>query len=96
MDRLQIEKLGGQGNFGGPHLKGLGELALSDLSPEDRQALEALFGDPQKAAAQANPNERDAFRYRITRQTVTGPQSIEVPHNVVPQALKDSVKDRLE
>jgi hypothetical protein len=95
VDRLQIERLGGFAGFGGPHLKSRGELALSDLSPADRQAIEDLFRDPQKAKP-THPGEADAFRYRITRQTAAGTQTIEVPGNAVPAAVRDSVKDSLE
>jgi hypothetical protein len=95
VDRLQIERIGGLAGFGGPHLKSRGELALSDLSPADRQALEELFSDPRKAAP-PHPGEADAFRYRITRQTAAGAQTIELPGNAVPAAVKDSVRDVLE
>jgi hypothetical protein len=95
VDRLQIERIGGLAGFGGPHLKSRGELALSNLSPADRQAVEDLFSDPRKAVP-APPGEADAFRYRITRQTAAGPQTIEVQGNAVPAALRDSVRDVLE
>jgi len=95
VERLQIERIGGVAGFGGPHLKSRGELALSDLSPADRQAVEDLFRDPQKAAP-AHPGEADAFRYRITRQTAAGAQTIELPGHAVPAALRDSVRDVLE
>jgi hypothetical protein len=103
MDRLQIERIGGFGGFGGPqggpsgapvHLKSRGELALSDLSPADRQAVEDLY-DPQKVAP-AHPGAADVFRYRITRQTAAGTQTIVVTENAVPVALRDSVRDVLE
>src|SRR5215470_8412156 len=90
VDRLQIERVGGLAGFGGPHLKSRGELSLAD-----RQAIEDLFNDPRKAAP-AQRGEADAFRYRITRQTAAGPQTIELPGNAVPAALKDSVRDVLE
>ena len=95
MERLQIERLGGIAGFGGPHLKSRGEVGLSDLSPADRQAVESLFADPQKRMP-AQPGEADAFRYRITRQTAAGTQTIEVPGHAVPAALRDSVRDVLE
>ena len=95
MDRLQIERLGGFAGFGGPHLKSRGELAVSDLSPADRQILEELFRDPQKAKP-THPGEADAFRYRITRQSAGGTQTIEVPGNAVPSAVRDSVRDVIE
>jgi len=94
VDVLQIERVGGYAGFGGPHLKSRGEVALPTLSPAERQAVETLFSDPQNAPAQ--PSEADAFRYRITRQTSAGPQTIEVPGNVVPAALRNSVRDVIE
>jgi hypothetical protein len=96
--RLQIERIGGLAGFGGSHLKSRGELALSDLSPADRQAIDDLFSARQKDQKDAPvlPSEADAFRYRITRQTAAGPQTIEVPEKAVPAALRDSVKDVLE
>jgi len=95
VDRLVIERIGGFAGFGGPHLKSRGEVTLSALSAEDRQTVESLFKDPQKAAS-ARPGEADAFRYRITRQTAAGPQTIEVRGDAVPAALQDSVKTVLE
>ncbi len=95
VDRLQIERIGGLAGFGGPHLKSRGELALSDLSSADRRAVDDLFNNLQKAEP-PHPGEADAFRYRITRMAAAGPQTIEVPDNAVPAALKESVKDVLE
>jgi hypothetical protein len=95
MDRVQIERIGGLAGFGGPHLKSRGELALSDLSAADRQAVEGLFKEPQKAAP-APPGPVHPFRYLITRQTASGPQTIEVPESAVPAVVRDSVKDVLE
>jgi hypothetical protein len=96
VDRLKIERIGGFAGFGGPHLKSRGEMAISELSASDRQAVENLFNDPQKAAP-ARPGEADAFRYRITRETAAGAvQAIEVPGNAVPAPLKECVKDQLE
>ena len=95
VDRLEIERIGGFAGFGGPHLKSRGELALSDLSPADRQVVEDLFRDPHKARP-AYRGEADMFSYRITRQTAKGKQTIEVPSDSVPAALRDSVRDFLE
>jgi hypothetical protein len=93
--RLQIERLGGLAGFGGANLKSRGEVAMSDLSPADRQAVEALFADKGKAPPVPR-GAADMFRYRITRQTPSGPETIEVPEQAVPAALRDSVRDVLE
>ena len=94
VDRLTIERVGGLAGFGlpGSHLKSKGEVALSELSPADRNALDALFDSKEKST----PSMPDAFRYRITRQTPKGPQTIEVPEDRVPLILRNSVKDQLE
>jgi hypothetical protein len=68
---------------------------MSELSPTDRSALDALF-DRFDSKEKAAPPMPDGFRYRITRQTSKGPQTVEVPENSVPTALKHCVKDELE
>ena len=103
VDRLQIEKVGGHG-FGNPlsHLKSRGEVALSDLSPADRQTVEDLFRNLEKnpeCPEKAVPPPRgaaDFISYCITRQTAAGAQTIKVPENAVPAALRDSVRDVIE
>jgi hypothetical protein len=94
MDRLYIERVGGLAGFGlpGSHLKSKGDITKSELSPADRSALDALFDSKEKPA----PPMPDGFRYRITRQSSKGPQTIEVPEDGVPMALKNCVKDELE
>ena len=94
MDRLQIERVGGLGGFGlpGSHLKSRGEVDLSKISPADRAAVDALF----EKGGGTPPPKPDAFRYRITKQTPQGPQTVEVPEEQVPMVLQRSVKDVLE
>ena len=94
-DRLQVERIGGYAGFGGPHLKSRGEVVFSNLSPVDRQAIEALFNNPQRSHP-GQPGAADVFRYRLTRQTAAGAEIIEVPENAVPAAVRDSVRDVLE
>lgn len=94
MDVLSIERLGGLAGFGGGRLKSAGEHAFSALSPADQAAVEGLF---KALSGKAPPPAAhpDGFRYRITRQTASGPQSIEAPEDAVPAALKNAVKDQL-
>ncbi|MEQ1909048.1 MAG: protealysin inhibitor emfourin [Vicinamibacterales bacterium] len=94
MGRIHIERTGGFAGFGlpGSHVQSRGEMALSALSPADRAAVDALF-DRKGGAESSMP---DGFRYRITRQTAAGAQTIDVPESKVPAALKDSVKDVLK
>jgi hypothetical protein len=95
VDRLLIKRKGGLAGFGGPILKSRGELALSDLSPADRQAVEDLFKHPEKAT-QPPPGAVGFFNYTITRQTAAGPQEITVPEAAVPVALTKVVRDVIE
>jgi len=97
MDRIQIERLGGLGGFGlpGSHLKSKGDVSASDLSAADRKRLDDLFGS-KAPASQTSPDAVHAFRYRITRQTPSGQKTVEVPEDLVPESLRDSVKDTLE
>lgn len=93
MDRLDIERVGGFAGFGGhgSHLRSRGQLDGSRLSTADKQAVEALFNNPSKAA----PPTADGFRYRITRHTANGSKTIEIPEEHVPDALKTAVKDEI-
>ena len=94
VDRLKIERVGGLAGFGlpGSHLKSRGDVAVSELSPADRHAVDALFDSKAMPA----PGMPDAFRYRITRQTSQGPQTVEVPEEHVPMSLRNRVKDELD
>jgi len=95
VDRLEIERIGGLAGFGGPHIKSRGEVAVSDLSPADRQTVDDLFNHPEKVVQEPR-GAGDVFRYRIMRHTAAGAQTIELPENAVPAALRNSVKDVLE
>ena len=97
MYRLEIERIGGLAGFGGPHLKSRGEVALSDLScrqPTDKPST--TCSTIRRKVVQEPRGAGDVFRYRIMRHTAAGAQTIEVPENAVPAALRDSVKDVLE
>jgi emfourin len=53
--------------------------------------LNGLFDNPPAPP----PLSRDAFRYRITRQTGKGPQTVEVHEDAVPEAVRACVVDEL-
>jgi emfourin len=92
MGRLEVERLGGFAGFGSPgsHLRSRGRIDTDDLVPADRKTVNALFDAPPGGA-----NPPDAFRYRLTRQTAHGPQTVEVPEQHVPVAVRAIVKDEL-
>jgi hypothetical protein len=92
---LKIERIGGVAGFGLPRSKieSTGELAISALSTDDQASVEALFQNP--ARQQKPGQERDAFRYRITRIVKGQSHSVEVPESAVPLALRGSVSDKL-
>ena len=93
MDRVAVERLGGFAGFGTPNsrLRSLGSIESSKLTAKDRQIVESLFTSPPTGATP----KRDGFRYKLTRQTAEGPQSVEVDEEHVPLAVKSSVKDEL-
>ena len=92
MGHLEIERLGGFAGFGSPgsHLRSRGQVDTTHLAPADRKAVEALFDAPPGGG-----QTPDAFRYRLTRETAHGPQTIEVPERHVPVAVRAIVKDEL-
>ena len=94
MDKFEIERLGGLAGFGGPgsRLRSQGSLEASQLSPADRRSIDELFAHPMPSA---NP-VTDGFRYRLTRHTNEGTQTVEVAEQHVPDALKKSVKDEID
>ena len=93
-DRLTVERVGGFAGFGGPgsHLTSAGEIAMSELSLEDRRAIEVLFAGGNRAGA-AKP---DAFVYRITRRVTGVVKTVEVSEERVPEAVRKCVKSTLE
>ena len=93
MGTLKVEKIGGLAAFGlpGSHLESNGEVSNSALSAADQASVEALFQNPPREKGQ----ERDMFRYKITRVVKGQKQTVEVPESVVPLALKACVSDKL-
>lgn len=94
--RLHVEKLGGQSRAGlrESRVESRGALERSTLSAADRQAIEELFANPDKVKLPSGA--RDFECYRLTRQTPAGPETIVVPFNAVPDAVKKSVTDTLK
>jgi len=93
MDDLEVERIGGLAGMGlsGSRLRSRGRLALSSLSAADRQAVDALFDAP----APQPDDVRDGFRYRLTRRTAAGFQTVEMPESAVPAVVSGSVRDEL-
>lgn len=94
MALLHVEKVGGLAGFGGvgAHVKSHGQLELSSLSVAEQKAVELLFQSRGKTAAS---KVRDGFRFRITRTTSAGTETIEAPESDVPAKLAQCVKDEL-
>jgi hypothetical protein len=94
MSTLKIERIGGLPGFGGKnsHLRSIGEIDTDKLSKEDQQIVEDLFRNKARAA---DTLARDNFRYRITRTTSKGTESVEADEDKVPNAVKQCVKDQI-
>ena len=87
---LIIQPVGGVtggGALGGP-LHSEGRLPLASLSSADRAQIERLFSKP----APKRPN----FYYRITLKGPDETKTIEVPPEMVPKPLIDSIHDTLD
>ncbi len=93
MQRLDVERLGGFAGFGNPgsRLRSRGTLENAGLSATDRQCVDALFAHPPSPAGAAI----DGFRYRLTRHTEAGSETIEIPEQHVPAAVRQCVRDEL-
>jgi hypothetical protein len=94
MDLLLVERIGGLAGFGnrGSKLRSRGRIHLSALTAAEREVVEALFASRNDAG----PDEhRDAFRYRITRTTPRGEETIEARENAVPASLSACVRDEI-
>jgi hypothetical protein len=94
MSKLKIERLGGLAGFGSKNspLQSSGEINLDELSAEDKKAVEELFLSTGKTERSLS---RDAFRYRISRMTSEGLESIEADEEKIPNAVKQCVKDEM-
>jgi hypothetical protein len=92
MTVLHVERFGGLPALGTARspLRSCGEIPLRDLSPADRAALDDLFRNPPRATRSAT---RDAFRYKLSRESSSGTETVEVPESAVPQSIAACVKD---
>lgn len=93
MSIIHVERVGGLAGFGGANLESRGDKAYADLSADDQRAVDALFA-ARGSKADDGP-VRDGFRYKLSRKTAKGIESVEVPERVVPAALAAVVRDTL-
>jgi hypothetical protein len=89
---LHVEKLGGLAGFGGIHarIRSRGQIDTAALSAADQKAVDSLF---QAGGASEPPKGADGFRFRISRTTAAGTETIEAPETHVPAALASCAKD---
>jgi hypothetical protein len=89
---LHIEKLGGLANFGGTRarIRSRGQIDTAALSAADQKTVESLF---QTGGASEPPKGADVFRFRISRTTAAGTETVEAHETHVPAALAACVKD---
>lgn len=94
MAHLHVERLGGLAGFGGAggHVRSHGQVELSSLSTADQHAVEKLFRPQEKVT---ESQVRDGFRYRITRVTSAGKETVEAAEAEIPAVLAQCVKDEL-
>jgi len=94
MSLLHVERIGGLAGFGGAgsHVRSHGQVDEAALPSSDKKAVEELFRSQGGAEAS---QVRDGFRYKISRVTPAGTETVEVPESVVPKTLIQYVKDEL-
>jgi hypothetical protein len=94
MSLLHVERIGGLAGFGGAgsHVRSHGQVDEATLPAPDKKAVEELFRSQRGAEAS---QIRDGFRYKISRVTKAGTETVEVPESVVPKTLIQYVKDEL-
>jgi hypothetical protein len=95
MAMLQVERIGGLAGFGGggSHLRSQGEVDMTSLSSQEQEAVEALFQADSKKTDSSKM--RDGFRYKISRTTPSGTETVEAAESAVPPAIARCVKDKL-
>jgi hypothetical protein len=89
---LHVEKLGGLAGFGGAkaHIRSRGQIDTTALSPADQEAVDSLF---RTGGAVEPPKGADSFRFRISRTTAAGTETVEAHEAQLPEALSSCVKD---
>ena len=89
---LHIEKLGGLAGYGGSkaHIRSRGQIDTTALSPADQKAVELLF---ETGGAAGPAKGADGFRFRISRTTADGAETVEAHEGQLPDALASCVKD---
>jgi hypothetical protein len=76
------------------HVRSHGQVDDDALSSDDREAIETLFRSKEKGRPKAS-EVRDGFRYKISRATAAGVETVEAPESAVPPILARCVKDEL-
>ncbi len=92
MAKLHVERIGGLAGFGGvgAHIRSHGEIDTAALSDAEQQKVEALF----QSHGKAQPSQVcDGFRYRVSRTTPNGVETIETHEGVLPAPVSQCVKD---
>jgi len=94
MSKLKIERIGGLAGFGSQNsrLRSVGEINMDDLSEKDKKTVEDLFASQGKVEKNLS---MDAFRYRISRMTPEGMESVEDSEEKIPSAIKQTIKDQI-
>jgi len=94
MATLHVERIGGLAGFGGTRsrIRSRGQIDVAALPTAEAKAVEALFQTQGRAE---DSQVRDGFRYRISRITPAGTETIEAPESAVPSMLMQCVKDEL-
>ena len=91
---LHVEKLGGLAGFGGSnaHVRSRGKINTTELHTKDQKAVDSLF---QSGNTDGSNKVADGFRFRISRTTDAGTETVEVPEAHVPASVVSCVKDEL-
>jgi len=89
---LHVERLGGLANFGGTRsrVRSHGKVDTAALSATERKVVESLF---ESQGESEPPGMADGFRYRITRTTDAGTETVVAPESAVPATIASCVKD---